>query len=434
MSSPVLLRRLLVAALVGLAALRPLRAQEPEPKRYAVLVGINRYQHPKLPELQFAEADVTDLANVLRDAGYEVTLLTGSGGDEALRPTKANVESQVQDVLRRCAAGDTVLLAFTGHGVQFDGKKDCFFCPADGRPFRDETNTLVSLSKVYAELNKSFAGMKVLLVDACRDDPDAGRGARGINADGAPRPPQGVAALFSCRAGERAYESERLGHGVFFYHVLEALKGAAKDGENEVTFAGLAAYVSRRVSRGDTSVPQLIGAGARQSPNLKADYSTEPVLVKVAAQGGEPQQATDPNPPGTEQTTDPEPPGTDQPTDPEPPATEEPVKEQYAAIAYSQSTNKYGYAGGYDTREAAEEGARESCKADDAKVVVWARDGWCVLALDVDGGGAYGWSWSANLEDAKATALTNCQKHVTNCYVAVCVSGSGDVKQFDPPQ
>ena len=415
--------RLLAAALVPLAALPPLRAEPPAPKRYAVLVGINRYQHPNLPELQFAEADVTDLGNVLRDAGYEVTLLTGSAGDDALRPTKANIESQVQDVLRRCAAGDTVLLAFTGHGVQFDGKKDCFFCPSDGRPFRDEAASLVSLSKVYAELDKSFAGMKVLLVDACRDDPDAGRGARGVNADTAPRPPQGVAALFSCRAGERAYESDQLGHGVFFYHVLEALKGGAKDGENEVTFAGLAAYVSRRVSRGDTSVPQLIGAGARQSPNLKADYSTEPVLVKVAAQGGEPQQATDPEPPGTEQ-----------PMDPEPPAAEEPVKEQYAAIAYSRSTNKYGYAGGYDTREEAEAGARESCEADDAKVVVWARDGWCVLALDVDGGGAYGWSWSANLDDAKATALTNCQKHATNCYVAVCVSASGEVKQFDAPK
>jgi uncharacterized caspase-like protein len=432
MSTPAVFRRLLLAALVVLAALPALRAQDAEPKRYAVLVGVNRYQHPKLPELQFAEADVTDLGNVLRDAGYEVTLLTGSAGDDALRPTRANIESQVQDVLRRCAAGDTVLLAFTGHGVQFDGKKDCFFCPLDGRPFRDETASLVSLSKVYAELNKSFAGMKVLLVDACRDDPDAGRGARGINADGAPRPPQGVAALFSCRAGERAYESEQLGHGVFFYHVLEGLKGGARDGESEVTFAGLAAYVSRRVSRGDTSVPQLIGAGARQSPNLKADYSTEPVLLKVAAQGTDPQQQTDPNPPGAEQPTDP--PGTEQPMEPEPPATEEPAKEHFAAIAYSKSTNKYGYACGSDSQEEAENAAREACNADDAEVVVWTRDGWCALALDVDGGGAYGWAWSSSAEGAKAKALANCRKHVANCYVAVCISASGEVEKFDPPQ
>ena len=320
MSSPVALRRFLVALLVGLAALPQLRAadharqaanhplfvglaalpqlrtQEPGPKRYAVLVGINRYDHPKLPQLQYAEADVTAMADVLAQAGYQVTLLTGSAADDDHRPTKANIERQVHDVLRQCGAGDMVLLAFTGHGVQFDGKKDCFFCPLDGRPFRDEVGTLVSLSTVYGELDKSFAGMKVLLVDACRDDPDAGRGARGINADGAPRPPQGVAALFSCRAGDRAYETDKLGHGVFFYHVLQGLKGAAKDGEGEVTFAGLAAYVSRRVSRGDTSVAQLIGGEARQSPNLKADYSTEPVLVTVPAGSTDPKPGEEPKP------------------------------------------------------------------------------------------------------------------------------------------
>jgi formylglycine-generating enzyme required for sulfatase activity len=134
---------------------------------------------------------------------------------------------------------------------------------------------------VYAELDKSFAGMKVLLVDACRDNPDAGRGTRGINSDSAPRPPQGVAALFSCRAGERAYESDKVGHGVFFYHVLEGLKGEAKDPKGRVTFAGLAAYVSDEVAEGDKRVPKLIGGGARQSPNLKADYSTEPVLLTI---------------------------------------------------------------------------------------------------------------------------------------------------------
>jgi hypothetical protein len=122
--------------------------------------------------------------------------------------------------------------------------------------------------------------MKVLLVDACRDDPDAARGSRGgITADSV-RPPAGVAALFSCRAGERAFEHAKLGHGVFFYHVLEGLKGKAKDADNEVTFAGLAAYVSRRVAK---DVPVLVGGTAKQSPNLKADYSTEPVLVSLAA-------------------------------------------------------------------------------------------------------------------------------------------------------
>jgi formylglycine-generating enzyme required for sulfatase activity len=258
-------------------------AQAPSGKKYAGLIGINRYEHPKLKPLTYAEADVNALASVLRKAGYEVTVLTRAETDARLRPTRANILGRLKEVLRQCRQGDTVLVAFAGHGLQFEKQKDsdpndAYFCPLDARPFRDERATLVSLADVYQELDKSFAGMKVLLVDACRDDPDAARGARGVNADSAPRPPQGVAALFSCRAGERAYEHDKLKHGIFFYHVLLGLEGAARDADGEVTFAGLAAYVSRRVMR---TVPELVGGGTRQSPNLKADYSVEPILVST---------------------------------------------------------------------------------------------------------------------------------------------------------
>src|SRR5947208_12306989 len=135
---------------------------------------------------------------------------------------------------------------------------------------------MVSLGKVYEELDRSFAGVKVLLVDACRDDPKAGRGSRGIDADTAPNPPRGVAALFSCSAGERAFELDQYKHGVFFYHLLDALKGKAKNSEGEVTFGSLSDYVQSRVSR---EVPKLLD-GAKQSPNMKADLSgASPVLV-----------------------------------------------------------------------------------------------------------------------------------------------------------
>jgi formylglycine-generating enzyme required for sulfatase activity len=55
-----------------------------------------------------------------------------------------------------------------------------------------------------------------------------------------------------------------------------------------VTFAGLAAYVQEEVAQGDEGVPKLIGGGAKQSPNLKADYSTEPVLLTFGSVPREP--------------------------------------------------------------------------------------------------------------------------------------------------
>lgn len=241
-------------------------------KRHALLVGVNSYSHPKLNALQFAENDAQSMATMLKGQGYTVTVLTGAAA------TKRAIEASLKEIVTKCEKGDTILVGLAGHGLQFLGVADSYFCPVDGRPFKDQTDSLVSLGLVYRELDQSFAGMKVLFVDACRDDPST---TRGIDADTAPKPPQGVAALFSCRAGERAFEHKDLKHGVFFHYVLEGLKGEAQDRDGEVTFASLAGYVTKNVSR---NIGDLIGGGARQSPNMKADYSSEPVLV--SARGG----------------------------------------------------------------------------------------------------------------------------------------------------
>ncbi len=266
------------ACLVFAAA--PAAAQEG--KRYAVLVGVNDYQHPKLEALKYAVNDAAELAAVLEKAGYAVTLLTDDAGkkDPKLAPTKANVEGALKAVAGGCKKGDLLLVGLAGHGLQFEGDADAYFCPSDGRPFKKEADTLVSLKAVYEGLDGSFAGMKVLLVDACRDDPAAGRG---IGADTAPKPPQGVAALFSCKAGQQAFEAKEYKHGVFFYHVLTGLRGEAADKKGRVTFAGLAAHVGMEVP-GD--VARLKKGGASQTPNLVASYTSEPVLVAKAVAGG----------------------------------------------------------------------------------------------------------------------------------------------------
>jgi len=78
--------------------------------------------------------------------------------------------------------------------------------------------------------------------------------------------PHGTAVLFSCKSGERAFESAKLGkkgHGIFFHYVLEGLRGKAKNEHGEVTWARLAEFVTEKVSE---EVPTLIGEGAKQTP------------------------------------------------------------------------------------------------------------------------------------------------------------------------
>src|SRR5262245_24981662 len=80
------------------------------------------------------------------------------------------------------------------------------------------------------------------LIDACRDE--AG-GSRNADTNAMPNPTRGTAALFSCKGGERAFETDKLEHGVFFHFVIEALKGEgkAKNKRGAVTWDGLTRHV-----------------------------------------------------------------------------------------------------------------------------------------------------------------------------------------------
>ena len=200
------------------------------PRRLAVLAAAEDYEHERLrsPKLKYPVEDVTEFGAILTEHGYEVILLTDDEGakDAAKAPTKKNIEGACRAALDSAKRSDTVVLAFAGHGLQFAGDKDAYFCPIDAKPFAARKESLVSLAKLYGELDSSFAGVKLILVDACRNDPDPTRG-RGIDADSAPAPPKGVAALFSCSAGQRAFENDTLKHGVFFHYVTHLARSGA---------------------------------------------------------------------------------------------------------------------------------------------------------------------------------------------------------------
>src|SRR5262249_59838460 len=141
----------------------------------------------------------------------------------------------------------------------------------------DEKARLIGWDELYKERDKSPAGVKFVLVDACRNNPAQGRGANEVV-----RPPKGIIAMFSCSAGQRAYETATYKHGLFFHYVLEALK--AEENQNDrgdVTWDRLAGYVSRHVTE---DAPKLVGVDVRQEPHVIAEVKgTSPVVFRPSA-------------------------------------------------------------------------------------------------------------------------------------------------------
>jgi TPR repeat protein/uncharacterized caspase-like protein len=249
--------------------------EKPKPlgEKYALLVGVRQYGENELRPLPFAEADVVQLAQVLRDSGYRpenVVLLTQARGAENHRflPLAANIRKELRLLLKNRARADSVIVAFAGHGVEFRGSNDHFFCPMDAA--LSDKQTLVSLGEVYKELEQCQAGFRLLLADACRNDPVVDRSRRvtaelnSVTRPQTAQPPGGVAALFSCSAGELAFEHEELKHGVFFHYLIKGLQGEADlDGDRSVSLAELDLYIKKRV-------PDFVRGkfGKEQNPNL----------------------------------------------------------------------------------------------------------------------------------------------------------------------
>jgi uncharacterized caspase-like protein len=230
-----------LAILFVFLAFGPAWAQPLQGKKHALVVGVREYDSAKLEPLKFTENDAEELDAVLsKSGGFLVRVLTTSRGAKvkADAPTGANIRAEIARLLAKKTRHDTVLVAFSGHGVQgkvTEGgkeKDESFFCPSDAQ--LNDNGTLITLGKLFKDLDGCGAAVKLLLVDACRNDPSIGRN---VDVDSLPRLPRGSAALFSCKSGERAFETAKLGkgHGVFFFHVLEGLKGKARNGRGEVT-------------------------------------------------------------------------------------------------------------------------------------------------------------------------------------------------------
>jgi formylglycine-generating enzyme required for sulfatase activity len=277
--------KLHVLAGVGVVAfLIPPLLAAPEPgRKFALVVGINKYDGAGLEDLSFAENDAADLADALGKACAfdRVVLLTSKD-----RPTAAAIRRELAALLKGRRKADTVLVALAGHGVQVevrDPKGDGgprtypFFCASDAdlttvKYATGHSDTMINLDHLFEDLGRSSAGVKLLLMDACRNELKAVGRARSL-AEMKVTVPDGVQALLGCGRKQVAFEVEELKHGLFFHHVILGLNGKARNAEGEVTWASLTDYTTRAVARaakrwGKVQTPAAAGYYEGETPLL----------------------------------------------------------------------------------------------------------------------------------------------------------------------
>jgi uncharacterized caspase-like protein len=129
-------------------------------ERFALIIGNSAYQN--VTRLTNPVNDASDLAKKLEALGFSVDLQTDLG--------KAALEGAVADFADRAAAADIALIFFAGHGLEVDRQN--YLIPVDAKLASDRRLPVeaVNLDTVLGLLD-GVAGLKLVLVDACRNNP-----------------------------------------------------------------------------------------------------------------------------------------------------------------------------------------------------------------------------------------------------------------------
>src|SRR6516162_5811624 len=158
-----MLRRSMYSALVLATILAGSHSALAE-NRVALVIGESAYR--SVTPLPNPANDGKAVAKLLADSGFEVTTAADLSREE--------MNGKVGDFAATIAAKgpDTIALVFyAGHGLQIDGEN--FLVPVDVDPRREADIPLqaVRLNDVLNTLNSVATKMRILLLDACRNNP-----------------------------------------------------------------------------------------------------------------------------------------------------------------------------------------------------------------------------------------------------------------------
>jgi branched-chain amino acid transport system substrate-binding protein len=176
-------------------------------KRVALVIGVDAYDN--LPTLQKAVNDEKAVASALTGLGFDVV-----SGENV---TRREMNAKLAELDAKIAPGDTVFFFFAGHGVALGGENYLLLRdlpkPRDGEEnlVRDEGH---AVDAIVRRVQGRGAAVSFFVLDACRDNPLAATGTRGIGGTrGLTRAeaPSGVFMLFSAGIGETALD--RLSEG-----------------------------------------------------------------------------------------------------------------------------------------------------------------------------------------------------------------------------
>ena len=224
---------------------------------FAVIIGISQYQDPTISHLKYTDADAESFYNLLLNEdkcgvpSENMKLLLGKDA------TNFNIKDTISGWLKtRVNEDSTTVIYYAGHGGSESSpidqdKTDKYLLPWDTR-ISNLFASAISCTTFNELLNRVNVKRKVIFMDACYSGGVAKQGSRDLNIIDNPYENlgkgEGTVVIAASQPNQRSWEYDQLGHGIFTYHLLEALNGAADSDKNgEITVWEVIDYLKRKV-------------------------------------------------------------------------------------------------------------------------------------------------------------------------------------------
>jgi hypothetical protein len=234
------------------------RASVQAPRRSALVIGNSAYAEGRLAN---AVNDAESVSRTLQKMGFAVTLV--------LNADKRTIDEALEAFSRRLGPGEIGLIYFSGHGVQVEGEN--YLVPINAQLSRqtDAQYDAVPLGKVINAVEATHAAARIIILDACRNNPFYRRWrstSRGVFA-------RGLAAPF---------ESGNSGTLIAF---STAPGKAALDGLGNSPNSPFTAHLLRHLPTPNLEVGQLFrrvrSAVAQETNNEQIPWVSEALLQEV---------------------------------------------------------------------------------------------------------------------------------------------------------
>jgi WD40 repeat protein len=221
-------------------------ADQVKPNIYILAVGINEYINPRY-NLNYAKNDASAFVKALQDGASGIFNKVTESILNDSKATRKGILEEIQKIKSQARPEDVFVFYYAGHGVMSSGsdseKSEFYLVPHDVTKMYEADVELKAKgvsAKEIGEFSKNIRSQKQLFVlDACQSggavQSFAMRGAAEEKAIAQLSRSTGTYFIAASGTEQFATEVSTLGHGIFTYSIIEALKGVCKSQDGRLT-------------------------------------------------------------------------------------------------------------------------------------------------------------------------------------------------------